>query len=141
MFSMPLLARAGGFPCFFAPLFKILEGFRKAQQDFGACFKKCLSFGIEDLGHVLTRVLGSIFQRLLQFLRVMAWIPLVLHRIGIWSPEEQGSIDPLSPTTYRRAAPNPYRIIPTGARRHAEMNFPAYSVSMYEVSSLGQHLL
>jgi hypothetical protein len=64
MFSMPLLARARGFPCFFALLLKILEGVCKAQQNFGACFKKCLSFGIGDLGHVLTRMLGSIFQRL-----------------------------------------------------------------------------
>src|ERR1700676_5205416 len=46
----------------------------------------------------------------------MAWIALVvLHTIGhLAPPEEQNSIDPLSPNTYRRDAPKPYRIIPPG---------------------------
>jgi hypothetical protein len=100
MFSMPLLARARGFPCFFALLLKILKGFRKAQQNFGACLKKCLLWGLRSWKHPHA-MLGSIFQRLLQFLRVMAWITLVvLHTIGhLVSAEEQGSIDPLSPNT------------------------------------------
>jgi hypothetical protein len=39
-------------------------------------------------------------------------------------PEEQGSIDPLSPNTYRRASPKPYRIIPTGASTSCRNEFP-----------------
>jgi hypothetical protein len=132
MFSMPLLAGAGGFPCFFALLFKILEGFRKAQQDFGACFKKCLSFGIGDLGHGLSVCF--------KFLRVMAMdrsrrtaynrafgllksrtVMTHCHRILTAAPRQNHT------GLYRR-----------GPRRRAEMNFLTYSVSIYEVLSLGQ---
>jgi hypothetical protein len=73
----------------------------------------------------------------------MAWIALVvLHTIGhLAPPEEQNSIDPLSPNTYRRDAPKPYRIIPPGASTPCRMNFSAYCVSIFEASSLASHVL
>jgi hypothetical protein len=65
---------------------RLSQGPTKLQRS----FQKGLALGVADLGHVRTRVLGSVFQGLLQFLRVMAWIILVvLHTIGHLAPPEE----------------------------------------------------